>query len=663
MSLITAAHLNVAFGGRAILKDAGFHIGERDRVGLIGPNGSGKTTVMRLIMEEARADSGEIQVAKGVRLGYLPQDLAELPEGTVLQSVLSALPGKKEKEDLLLELEEALDRTDDPGQQTETARRISILHEELTHYELQFSRFEAERILSGLGFSESDMHRPLAEHSGGWRMRAALAALLFRKPDVLLMDEPTNHLDVPSVHWLDSFLKGWPHFLMMICHDREFLNRHIRRVLSFEPEGLRGYSGTYDDYLRARELERTTLENRARNLDRKVKEARKFIDRFRAKATKARQAQSKIKVVKKMELVETHKPRKTLQFSFPPVGRSGRVVLSLEGLTKSYGNGCLFRNAGASVLRGERVAVVGPNGCGKTTLLRIVAGEITPDSGNVSLGHNVEASHYAQHHTEDLNDNRTILEEVHGVDPTLSPTFVRGVCGAFLFSEDEVLKPVGVLSGGEKARVALAKLLIRPGNLMLMDEPTNHLDLFSSEALIQALEHYEGSLVFVSHNHSFVNRLATKVWDLSGTEIQEHPGNLKDYFDRMVPPDPFPGTDGNSETGNWDGAHGKRSRDERKSRKREEAQERIRRSRVLAPLKEQVAALESRLQHLEARQKEVSALLADEQVFKDPERSLPLMNEYGTLTEQIQRLMKEWEIRQLDLERAEQQLALDTGEP
>ena len=660
MSLITANNLSLSFGGTDILRRVNFQIGKPDQVGLVGPNGAGKTSLLRILAGEIKPDEGEVQLSRGVRLGYLPQDLMELPSGTVLESILSTVPGKQEKEARLADLETAMETPSDPDELSRLALQVAELHEEISHFERHYSAHEAQRILSGLGFKPGDAERPVEDLSGGWRMRAALAALLFQKPDLLLLDEPTNHLDLPSVRWLDAFLEKWNQSTILICHDREFLNRHVRRVLSFESEGLRAYTGNYDTYLEAREQEGIILENKARNMEKKVKEAQKFIDRFRSKNTKARQAQSKIKVVKKLQLVATHKARKTLRFTFPEVERSGRVALTLSRVSKRYGENTVFRGVDASVLRGDRIAVIGPNGCGKTTLLKIIAGELAPDEGSVTAGHNVHSSYYAQHHTAQLHENRTVLDEVYAAAPKASLPTIRGVCGAFLFSDDQVEKHVGVLSGGERARVSLAKLLAAPGNLMLMDEPTNHLDLFSSEALIQALEPYEGTLIFVSHNQSFVNRLSTRIWDLTNESLEEHPGNLEEYFHHQAlleSSSNAASVGGQAKIEN--GSDDKHGRDGRQARKREEAHLRQKRGTVLGPIKNSIEKLEDRIHQLEQRQEEVSGLLAQETIFKDSDKSVPLMNEYGELRTEINHLLSQWETKQAELEEADQALTAE----
>jgi ATP-binding cassette subfamily F protein 3 len=549
----------------------------------------------------------------------------------------------------------------EPAAQARLAARLAEIHHEMIDLETQHPAHEAEKILLGLGFTPEDFERPVSSLSGGWKMRASLASLLYQKPDLLLLDEPTNHLDVPSVHWLDGFLRTFKGAVVLICHDREFLNRQTERTFSFEPEGMRFYNGNYDHYLKAREEEKRNLEARARNQEQKVKEATKFIERFRAKSSKARQAQSKIKLLKKIELVETHKRQKTIRFSFPDVPRSGREILSFQELAKGFGENVLYKDVNLRLTRGERVAIIGPNGAGKTTLLRMVAGELSPNQGQFSLGHGVTMSYYAQHLSEMLDPHKTILEEVYQVVPHESVSFVRGVCGAFLFSGADVEKPVGVLSGGERARVCLAKILLKPGNFMLMDEPTNHLDIISSEILIDALTDFKGTLLFVSHNQSFVNRLATKIWDIKDQSIIEYPGTLTEYFRHLEKV----AEDRLSAGGEQQSAHASpEERDShtgtitRKMIRKEKAEKRHLAAAALKPIQDKLRELEERIDRLENRKTELEKILADPQIFKDKNKGLPLLNEYGEVRKSLEALMARWEYQQEKLEAALQELGI-----
>jgi ATP-binding cassette subfamily F protein 3 len=667
MSLVTVFKVSLTFIERQVFHEIGFQVEPGNRIGLVGPNGSGKTTLLRLIMGEISPDSGEVRVAKGIRIRYLPQDVQESLSGRLLQSVLDSVPGIVQLKNELISVEESLRVADHEDKQLRLSKRLTEIHQQLNHSESEFPNHDAEKILLGLGFDTSDFERPVSSLSGGFRMRAALASRLFQKPDLLLLDEPTNHLDIPSVRWLEQFLHAFKGAMILVSHDRDFLNRQIRRIISFEPEGMISYSGNYDFYLKAREEEKKGLEAKARHQEQKVKEAERFIERFRSKASKARQAQSKIKLVKKMDVVQTHQKQKTVRFSFPEVSRSGRDVVSFEAMSKGFGEGPLYRDVNLTVRRGEKIAIIGPNGCGKTTLLRMVAGEMEPDEGKISLGYGVTIGYFAQHHSEMLMPQKTVIDEVYQVVPHETVGFVRGVCSAFLFSGEDVDKLIGVLSGGERARVSLAKLLVKPGNMMVMDEPTNHLDISSSETLIDALEKYNGTLLFVSHNQSFINRLATKIWDIREREIIEYPGNLDEYYDHLdrvkVRQDTI---ERNSKsvpqkrmTKNHDRApkESEKSRN-RKAQKREQAEKRRLIHDTLKPILTELEELEQRIAGLESTQKEIEKMLADPEIFRDKDRSVPLLNEYSHVREELDQLLSDWEKRQGELESTKKELGV-----
>src|SRR5437588_8916322 len=538
MSLLHAHALAVRYGPKVLLDGASFALGHHDRAGLIGPNGSGKSTLLKILAGQIEPDRGTVQLVHRSRAGYLPQELSELPPGSVIDGVLASVPGRSWLQGRLAAVEAGLAQAATEEEQVELGGELAELHEQLAHHEELYGRYRAEEILGGLGFARPELSRPASELSGGWKMRAALAALLLQDPELLLLDEPTNHLDVPTLEWFDSFLRRSRKALLLVSHDREFLDRQIDRVLSLEPEGLRAYAGNYERYLELRAAEEERLAAQAEKQSRRRAQMQAFIDRFRAKATKARQVQSRGRLLEKEEIVQVREERGTVRFRFPEAPRSGREVARLERVSKSYGATSVFRDLSAQVLRGDRIAVIGLNGAGKTTLLKLLAGEIEPDAGAVADGHNVVTGYFAQHHTERLDAERTILEEVHGLVPTQPQSWVRGVLGSFLFSGDEVDKRIGVLSAGERARLALARLLVVPSNFLLMDEPTNHLDLDSSEALIDALTRYEGTLLFVSHNRSFVNGLATQVWEVRDGTIDAQPGDLDDWTARRKPSAP-----------------------------------------------------------------------------------------------------------------------------
>ncbi|MEE9419407.1 MAG: ABC-F family ATP-binding cassette domain-containing protein [Desulfatiglandaceae bacterium] len=657
MSLVTVLKVSLTFVRKQIFDEIGFQVGPGDRIGLIGPNGSGKTTLLRLLNGEISPDSGEVRREKGIRIGYLPQDVQETLAGALLQSIYDSIPGRVQIENDRVRLEKSLTAVHHEEEQAKLASRLAEIHQELNRLELEFPRHKAEKILMGLGFKMSDLTMPVSTLSGGWKTRAALARLLYQRPDLLLLDEPTNHLDIPSIRWLEQFLQDFKGAIVLVSHDKDFLNRQIHRTLSFEPEGMRSYSGNYDFYLRSREEERRSLEARARKQEQKIKEAQKFIDRFRAKASKARQAQSKIKLVKQMELVQRPSREKRTRFSFPMVPRSGRDVMSIRGLSKAFDENLLYRDINLAVLRGEKIAIIGPNGCGKTTLLKMVAGEIDPDEGMISLGHGVNMVYFAQHHSEILDPQKTVIQEVYQAVPEETIGFVRGVCGAFLFSGEDVDKPIRVLSGGERARVLLAKLLVRPGNLMVMDEPTNHLDISSSETLIDALTEFNGTLLFVSHNQSFINRLATKIWDLSEGKIIEYPGNLDEYYDHLSRMGEGPRNERPEAKGRTKKASDEKTRD-RKMERKERAERRRMINDTLKPIRIELEHLERRVTELESRQKELEKMLADPALFSDKNKSVVLLKEYNQSRQELDDLLRKWEQEETTLESAKDMLGI-----
>ncbi|MFO7460593.1 MAG: ABC-F family ATP-binding cassette domain-containing protein [Desulfatiglandales bacterium] len=656
MSLVSVLNLSVIFVGRELFNNVNFSIEQGQKIGLVGPNGSGKTTILRLMIGEMQPDSGEIRIAKGTRVGYLPQDIYETLSGNLLSYLVDSVPSRAAIRQELERAEQEIGDRAEAEVQARLAARLAELHQKMIDLDARHPMHEAEKILLGLGFSVEDFKAPVSSLSGGWKMRAALAGLLYQSPDLLLLDEPTNHLDVPSVHWLEGYLKTFKGAVLLICHDREFLNRQTDRIISFEPEGMRFYNGNYDHYLKAREEEKKNLEARAKNQEQKVKEAARFIERFRAKSSKARQAQSKIKLLKKIELVETHQKQKEIRFSFPEAPRSGREILSIQDLSKAFDGKTLYSDLNLRVTKGERVAIIGPNGAGKTTLLRMVAGEVSPNRGRITLGHEVSMSYYAQHLSEMLDPNKTILEEVYQVVPHAGQTFVRGVCGAFLFSGPDVEKPVAVLSGGERARVCLAKILVKPGNFMVMDEPTNHLDIISSEILIDALKGFTGTLLFVSHNQSFVNRLATKVWDIRKQTILEYPGTLSEYFNHLE----GKAERGDAFAGNLQGeieeAGSGSVAQKRKMVRKENAQRRHLVASALKPIQDKLKELEESIDALEKRKAELETILMDPDVFKDKNRGVPLLNEHGEIRKKLEDFMAQWEQKQAELESAKKEV-------
>ncbi len=668
MSLVVLDEVTLFFADRMIFDAASLRLGHGDRIGLIGPNGSGKTTLLKVIAGEQEIDDGRVTRANGVRIGWLPQDLAIAGGRSLIDMILSSVPGRVELDGRLAaaeaELEEATRAGADEAALLDAAADIAELHDRIDHFERFFGEHEALTILAGLGFAPGDETRDIGELSGGWKMRGVLAGLLFQRPDVLLLDEPTNHLDMPSVAWFSQFLLRWNRCFLLISHDREFLNEQISRVVSLELEGIRTYPGNYEKYVEQRAEEETILAGKAKNLAAERERLTAFINRFRAQANKARAVQSRVKLLEKMESVETYQKRGVMRFSFPPTSRTVTDVIRVEGLKKAYGEHVVFPGVDLTVRRGEKIGIIGVNGAGKTTLLRMLAGELPHDAGTIRIGNGVEVGYYAQHHADTLDLGATVYEVVQRAAPDSPPARVRSILGAFMFSGDDTDKPVKVLSGGEKARVALARLLVAPGNLLLMDEPTNHLDLASSESLAASLGTFDGTLVFVSHNRSLVRTLATKIWNVEDQRVEIYPGTLDEYMYSMAqrrlaiaaaPGHDAPRRDPRGQVP----VPAAKSRDDDKARKRREAEARQKRSVKLGPLEKSVAQLEERIAVLEVEQKARSAELADPAVYDEAARRNKLLSDYQAASDKLEELTARWETAMAALEAAKAEL----GEP
>jgi ATP-binding cassette subfamily F protein 3 len=623
------------YGDRVLFREITWQLSGRERIGLVGPNGVGKTTLCRILAGLDPPDAGRVSRARETTVGYLPQEAAGEARGSVLGEALSGFPEvweiERQLEDLAARLQSAAD-------ETLTARYGDLQHrfEALGGYRLET---DARVILSGLGFREGDVARPLAEFSGGWRMRAALARLLLQEPTLLLLDEPTNHLDLESLGWLESYLDEYAGAVVVVSHDRYFLNRMVTAIAELSPAGLELYPGDYDDYLAQREARQALLEARARNQAKRVAEIERFIERFRYKATKARQVQSRIKMLGRLDRVEVGEAARQIRFSFPAPPRTGRHVVQLRRIAKAYGPNVVYAGIDLDLERGERIALVGPNGAGKSTLLRILAGVLPPDAGERVLGAHVTTHYYAQHQLDALDPERTVLEEMEAAAPEGERTRLRTLLGAFLFSGDAVDKRVRVLSGGEKARLALAKMLVRPAPCLCLDEPTNHLDLASRAVLEEALAGFPGTMVFISHDRYFINRLATRVVEVRDGRLVTHLGGYDDYRADLDgrPAGPTAPAPGERRTANRTAAPaglvdgGSRAR--HRTRVDPVARERRRR----------LDSLEGEIHALEARLQELGTALADPALYTDGERARAVTLERQRAEEQVAWLLHEWE--------------------
>ena len=479
--MLFASNISKTYSSGTLFSGITFNMDAGDRIALIGPNGSGKTTLMDILAGDTLPETGSISKKRNVTMGYLKQEPASFTGRPLLQEVLDVGPEVNALMDRIVATQETLSSETDPMKQGDLLKLLSQLDMELEAADGSDREHEAKAILSGLGFKQSDFPRPMGDFSGGWVMRASLARMLFRKPDLLLLDEPTNHLDLDANLWFEKYLASFQGGVLITSHDRAFLNQLATRVLAIEPDEVVLLRGNYDDYLVARERSLQIKQAAAARQEREVQRQMRFVERFRSKATKASQVQSRLKQLEKVQTIDLPRATRKIHYSFPKPPRSGSEVIWLTNVSKSYDDNVVYRGMNLTLSRGDRVALVGPNGAGKTTLLKILAGVIPFDAGERKTGHNVVTAYYAQHVLELLNPSNTVLEELHQAAPTETDQNLRTTLGGFLFSGNDVLKPISVLSGGEKARVALAKLLLQPSNLFLMDEPTNHLDIASRE--------------------------------------------------------------------------------------------------------------------------------------------------------------------------------------
>src|SRR6266404_4374771 len=526
--MLTLSGMRKAYGERVLFADASLQVNREDRIGLVGPNGAGKTTLFSIILGEETSDEGKFSVERGVRIGYLPQENAPVGDETVIELATALTPEYTRLRRLLKAWE-----ADHPTEALHPEDVHDDAHDrfnQLGGYRLEA---KARQILAGLGFRDKDHDRPAREMSGGWVMRAHLARLLTHGPDLLLLDEPTNHLDLEALLWLQSYLQNYPGAILMISHDREFLNQLVGSIIEIRQSKLLRYRGNYDSYLEQREAHEQQQLAAFKHQEREIGRLMDFVNRFRAKNTKASQAQSKLKQIERMDKVEapTNDQRK-IDFEFPQPQRSGLRVIKLENIHQAYGENIVYRGMDFQAERGQRVVLVGPNGAGKSTLLKILAGVVTPQKGAHTLGHNVKAGYYSQYRVDMLDPNRTVLEEGLDTPQRVTEQFVRTLLGSFLFRGDDVFKKVSVLSGGEKSRLALVKLLLDPPNLLLMDEPTTHLDMPSIDALAFALDQFQGTLIFISHDVYFIRALANHVVHVNAGRLTHYPGGYQYYLDK-----------------------------------------------------------------------------------------------------------------------------------
>ena len=528
--MLTVSNLSKSYGERNLFSDLSFSVTAKTRIALIGPNGCGKTTLLDILSGEAIPDTGKIIPKRNTTIGYLKQELPALSDHSLLQAVIDQPSSITELQNKISNLENSTKSHSNLSERDVNLLLIGELEQDLQQQQKDLREHEAKAILSGLGFLNKDFSKSLNQFSGGWIMRAVLAKLLFKQPDILLLDEPTNHLDLEANLWFEKYLLSFPGIVIIASHDRIFLNNIATSVLAIDTSKVLLIKGNYDDYLRKQahflQAQTTAAVQQKRERDKQMQ----FVERFRSKARKASQVQSRLKQLQRLTDIEVPRATKRVHYKFPEPKRSGTDVITLKNIVKSYGDHLVYENLNLTLQRGDKVALVGPNGAGKTTLLKILAGALPFENGTRKLGHNVSPSYYAQHLLELLSPGNTLLEELRDTAPSEDHQSLRNILGGFLFTGDAVSKQISVLSGGEKARIALAKLLVQPSNLLFMDEPTNHLDIVSREILIDALTDYKGTVCFITHDRSLIHQVANKIISIDQGIIYEHPGNYASYL-------------------------------------------------------------------------------------------------------------------------------------
>ncbi|GAA4138057.1 ABC-F family ATP-binding cassette domain-containing protein [Sphingobacterium kyonggiense] len=625
--MISINNLTFEIGSRALYDEANWHIKPGDKAGLIGANGAGKSTLLKLIVGDYSPTSGSISMAKDLKIGYLNQDLLSYhSDKSILHVAMEAFERQNqlhtEIENLLKKLE--TDYSDD------ILNKLSDKQTEFEALDGYSIEFRAHEILAGLGFSEEEQKRPLATFSGGWRMRVMLARILLQTPDILLLDEPTNHLDLPSIKWLENYLQAFEGAIIIVSHDRYFLDRIINKTVESRKGKLTLYAGNYSFYLEEKSMREEIQSNQYKNQQAKIKQEERLIERFRSKASKAKMVQSRIKALDRMEKVdEVDDDNPEVNFSFKFSKPSGRHVVTVENISKSYPNLEILKDTDALIEKGDKIALIGANGKGKSTLLRIVADADKEYQGKSTKGHNVSQTFFAQHQLEALHLENSILQELVAFAPKHTETELRSILGCFLFTGDDVFKKIKVLSGGEKSRVALAKALTADANFLVLDEPTNHLDMASVNILIQALQQYEGTFVVVSHDRYFLENIANKIWFIEDKQIKEYPGTYQEYEEwsskRVSKPQP---------------AEAKKIKEEPKKEKAPITEDS---KRILAKKNKELGNLEEKIATQDKLVKDLEVELAKEEIYSDAVKLQEHTRNYNSEKATLDHLQADWE--------------------
>ncbi len=657
--MLTVDKVSLQYGRRPLFRELGFTVRPKDRVAFVGPNGAGKSTLMKIIAGIETPDSGGIVKAKGLGVGYLPQEGIHISGSTLFGEVEQAFGGVLAIQAELDKTSEMLDVLDAQSEEYgEALERFGALQLRLEHHDVAKMKPRIETVLSGLGFKRKDFTRDTGEFSGGWQMRIALAKLLLAEPDVLLLDEPTNHLDLDSQQWVEGFLVNYAGAIVLISHDRAFLDSLVDRTLAFEKGRVEEYAGNYSFYVREREQRRDLLVRAYKNQQREIEKTEALINRFRAKASKAAMAQSRIKALDKMERIEIEAEEAEINFRFPQPQPSGQSVVKMEGLTKKYGKLTVFEDFDFEITKGDRIAVVGVNGAGKSTFTRIASGQEEPSEGTRTVGYKVSIAHFSQNHADELDGSKTVLRTVEEAASRQAAPHARTLLGSFLFRGDDVFKTVGVLSGGERSRVALARMLVQPANFLLLDEPTNHLDMQSQEVLQHALNEYTGTYLIVSHNRSFLDPVVTKVLEFS----PEHPpklylGNVSDYIEKkQAEAEAAAQRTAPATTKSAAPTNAPATGAARKEQKKLEARLRQERAKKLKPLEQELAKVEATIAALEKEKADIVHSMSVPEFFEDKERAKGIATRFKEVDSEMEKAYSQWTKIDEDLDRARAEL-------
>ncbi len=658
--MLAIKNIKVEYGARVLFEDLTFSIMPKERISFAGHNGAGKSTLMKCIAGIIEPSGGEITKPKYCNIGYLPQEGIHIQGVTLWDETETAFAEAKKLQEDIDRLSDRLITTDSKlPEYMQLLETIGDLELKLEHFDPSRIKPRIESILIGLGFKRDDFTRDCSEFSGGWQMRIAMAKLFLSEPEVLLLDEPTNHLDIDSQAFVESYLKNYSGAILLISHDLSLLDMLTTRTIAFAHGKAEEYAGNYSYFIRESAARREILLKAKKTQVKEIEKAKQFIDRFRAKASKATQAQSRLKALEKIEIIEIDEDDAVMNFKFPEPPSSGHSVAKLEGASKIYGDKTIFKDLDIEITKGERIAIVGPNGAGKSTFCRLITGQEEPTDGTFSLGHNAAVSFFSQNHADELDPERSVLETVTESSSRENAHMVRNILGCFLFRGDDVFKKVGVLSGGERSRVALVSMLVQPANFLILDEPTNHLDVQSQEVLKRALSEYPGSYLIVSHNRAFLDSIVTKTLEFRPDEDpQLYHGNVTYYLDKKAEERDIAKNGKSSKQAPAKGTGGAtKPKMSRKDQRKRAAEIRQKRAKVVKPLQDELATVEVKIADAEARQTTLTAHMAQPDVASDGAKMSAASESFAKASKQVQQYLSKWEELSAEIERLEEELS------